>query len=125
MTRPHDIRHGAEHSERLFMYVLRVLPPSEERSLGAHISSCAECRVGMETLLLCAGSLVAWPTHVLKPSESLWPRLMERIGEEDEVPSGETVWTEPPWETVAPGISCKILSTDLEHDRVSMLVSLE
>jgi anti-sigma factor ChrR (cupin superfamily) len=33
-------------------------------------------------------------------------------------------WTEPEWEEVAPGISCKILSSDLEQNRVSMLVRL-
>lgn len=32
--------------------------------------------------------------------------------------------TEPKWDEVAPGISCKLLSTDAEHHRVSMLVWL-
>ena len=33
-------------------------------------------------------------------------------------------WTEPEWDEVAPGISCKLLATDTEKDRVSMLVRL-
>ena len=31
-------------------------------------------------------------------------------------------WAEPEWKEVAPGISCKLLATDTERDRVSMLV---
>jgi anti-sigma factor ChrR (cupin superfamily) len=31
---------------------------------------------------------------------------------------------EPPWEDVAPGIQCKLLATDTERSRVSMLVRL-
>jgi len=33
-------------------------------------------------------------------------------------------WSEPEWEEVAPGISCKLLATDTEKHRVSMLVRL-
>jgi anti-sigma factor ChrR (cupin superfamily) len=33
-------------------------------------------------------------------------------------------WSEPDWEQVAPGIECKLLSTDAERHRVSMLVRL-
>ena len=33
-------------------------------------------------------------------------------------------WVEPEWEEVAPGISCKLLATDTERARVSMLVRL-
>jgi anti-sigma factor ChrR (cupin superfamily) len=33
-------------------------------------------------------------------------------------------WVEPEWEQVAPGIECKLLATDTERHRVSMLVRL-
>ena len=33
-------------------------------------------------------------------------------------------WSEPEWEQVAPGIECKLLATDTERHRVSMLVRL-
>jgi quercetin dioxygenase-like cupin family protein len=33
-------------------------------------------------------------------------------------------WAEPDWENVAPGISCRILSSDTDLQRVSMLVRL-
>jgi anti-sigma factor ChrR (cupin superfamily) len=65
---------------------------------------------------------------VLRPSESLWSRLQSRIGEtaaeRSELPPESRPWREPEWESVAPGISVKLLATDLERDRVSMLVRL-
>jgi anti-sigma factor ChrR (cupin superfamily) len=33
-------------------------------------------------------------------------------------------WSEPEWDQVAPGIDCKLLATDTERQRVSMLVRL-
>ena len=72
-------------------------------------------------------SFVSWPTDVLRPSPSLWGRLARRIaaetGEEPVVPATRQ-WSEQQWEEVAPGISCKLLATDTERDRVSMLVRL-
>jgi anti-sigma factor ChrR (cupin superfamily) len=38
---------------------------------------------------------------------------------------GSSGWPEPQWKEVAAGISCKLLSTDVEVDRVTMLVRLE
>jgi anti-sigma factor ChrR (cupin superfamily) len=60
-------------------------------------------------------------------SESLGERLAWRIAAET---GGELVmptpqrWEEPKWEEAAPGISCKLLATDTERNRVSMLVRL-
>jgi len=71
--------------------------------------------------------LVSWPTDVLRPSASLWERLSKRIAAET---GGEPVspapqrWAQPEWKEVAPGISCKLLATDTEKNRVSMLVRL-
>jgi anti-sigma factor ChrR (cupin superfamily) len=64
---------------------------------------------------------------VLRPSASLRKRLAWRIAAET---GGELleptpqVWAEPEWKEVAPGISCKLLATDTDRDRVSMLVRL-
>src|SRR6185503_12786239 len=58
---------------------------------------------------------------------SLWGRLAERIGAEtvgEPRPPSSRGWAEPEWKEVAPGISCKLLATDREHDRVSLLVRL-
>jgi DNA-directed RNA polymerase specialized sigma24 family protein len=69
----------------------------------------------------------ASPPNVLYPSASLWERLARRIatatGQEPLVPAPEPS-AEPEWEDVAPGIACKLLATDTENDRVSMLVRL-
>jgi anti-sigma factor ChrR (cupin superfamily) len=63
-----------------------------------------------------------WPADVLYPSQSLWARIAERLvlANLPEPPH----WVEPAWEDVAPGISCKLLATDSENHRVSMLVRL-
>jgi ChrR Cupin-like domain len=70
---------------------------------------------------------VCWPTDVLRPAASLQGRLALRIAEETgEQPMLPPVrqWSEPEWEKVAPGIECKLLATDTERHRVSMLVRL-
>jgi hypothetical protein len=62
-----------------------------------------------------------------QPSASLRERLAARIAKEiggDVVVPAPSEWVEPPWEDVAPGISVKILATDDETHRVSMLVRL-
>lgn len=67
------------------------------------------------------------PTDVLKPSAALQRRLAERIAAETgaaPVLPGAPQWVEPPWEEVAPGISCKLLATDEAKNVISMLVRL-
>jgi anti-sigma factor ChrR (cupin superfamily) len=81
----------------------------------------------LETLRPIIDSFIAWPTDVLGPPASLQGRLARRISAET---GGEPVlpatrqWSEPEWEEVAPGISCKLLATDTEKQVVSMLVRL-
>jgi anti-sigma factor ChrR (cupin superfamily) len=67
-----------------------------------------------------------WPTDILRPAPSLWDRLATRIAAEAETPvlPAAPTCADSEWEDVASGISCKILSTDDVHDRVSMLVRL-
>lgn len=86
-------------------------------------------RVALEPELLSplVDSFAAWPVDILRPSDPTWSRLQQRIGEKkSEEPALPEVlaWREPEWEDVAPGISCKPLATDMQHDRVSMLVRL-
>ena len=72
-------------------------------------------------------SFVAWPTDVLRPSASLWDRLAQRIAGEtgaEPVSRESRQWIEPEWNEAAPGIFCKLLATDTEKRRVSMLVRL-
>jgi len=120
-------KHERDYPELVFLYALQALPPSEVPVVEAHISTCADCRQEMETLRPIIGAFVSWPTDVLRPSASLWERLTRRIAAETgqkpvlPAPPGRA---EPEWEEAAPGISCKLLATDTEKDRVSMLVRL-
>jgi anti-sigma factor ChrR (cupin superfamily) len=93
----------------------------------AHIAACPECRQELETLGPIVDSFAAWPTDVLRPSPSLWDRLAQRIGAETGAAPVVPVprrRSEPEWEEAAPGISCRLLATDTERQRVSMLVRL-
>jgi len=120
-------KHGRDHSERLFLYAVEALPPGEASSLEAHLSSCADCRREMETLRPTVDAFVSWPTDVLRPSSSLWGRLAQRIAAETggkPAAAPARRWVEPEWKEVAPGISCKLLATDAERHRISMLVRL-
>jgi anti-sigma factor ChrR (cupin superfamily) len=124
---PASDHHGQDYTELVFQYALQALPPSEVAVVGAHIAGCAECRQEMETLRPVIHAFVAWPTDVLRPSTSLRERLAQRIAAEtggEPVPPSPERWTEPEWREAAPGISCKLLATDVDRNRVSMLVRL-
>lgn len=120
---------GCGHKEQLFLFALRALPPHETAAEERHLATCPACREELATLRPVIDTFVGWPTDVLRPSTALWDRLAERIesaaGESRESASPALpVWLEPDWEEVAPGIHCKLLATDAEQDRVSMLVRL-
>jgi anti-sigma factor ChrR (cupin superfamily) len=116
-----------EHSEVTCAYAAQALLASETAAAEAHIASCPDCRRELESLRPVVDSFVAWPTDVLRPPASLQGRLALRIAEETgkpAVPPPARRWSEPAWEQVAPGIECKLLATDSERHRVSMLVRL-
>jgi quercetin dioxygenase-like cupin family protein len=118
---------GHEHSESVSLYALRALPASEVPGVEAHIASCSECQRELERIRPVVESFVSWPADVLRPSTSLWNRLAQRISEETgqaPLSAAPQPWTEAEWREVAPGISCKLLATDAERHRVSMLVRL-
>jgi anti-sigma factor ChrR (cupin superfamily) len=119
--------HDRDSLESVFLYALQVLPSSERLLVEAHISACADCRQELQTLRPVIRAFTSWPTDVLRPSASLWERLAQRIAAETgEAPgmSAPRPLAEPEWEEAAPGISCKLLATDTEKHRVSMLVRL-
>ncbi|MEX2223957.1 MAG: cupin domain-containing protein [Candidatus Rokuibacteriota bacterium] len=119
--------HDRDYREWVSLYALQALPSSEIPVVEAHISACGDCQQEMEALRPIIGAFVSWPTDVLRPAASLWERLARRIaaetGQEPVVPAPQGR-AEPEWEEAAPGISCKLLATDTEKDRVSMLVRL-
>jgi hypothetical protein len=120
-------RNRCEQSEATCAYALEVLPESEVAAAEAHIASCADCRRELESLRPVVNLFVSWPTDVLRPATSLQTRLALRIAEEagkQPVLPPARRWSEPEWEQVAPGIECKLLATDDERGRVSMLVRL-
>jgi anti-sigma factor ChrR (cupin superfamily) len=120
-------RFRCDGTELVAVYVLDALPPSEAVAFEAHAAECEACRQQLERLSPIVDYFVSWPTDVLRPSASLQERLARRIAAEtgsDPVLPAAREWNEPEWEEVAPGIFCKILATDTERDRVTMLVRL-
>jgi quercetin dioxygenase-like cupin family protein len=125
---PASGEHGRDHSELVSLYALRALPPGEVPAVEARLAACADCRREMEALGPIVDAFVAWPTGVLRPSGSLWERLARRIaaetGQPPVAPEPRRWVDEPEWSEVAPGISVKLLATDPERSRVSLLVRL-
>ena len=124
-------RDRCEHSELTCAYAAQALAASEIAAAEAHIAACPDCRRELESLRPVVDQFAAWPTDVLRPATSLQARLARRLaeetGKEPVLPparQGEQTWSEPEWEDVAPGIEYKLLATDAERHRVSMLVRL-
>jgi hypothetical protein len=116
-----------EQSEVTCAFALQVLPASEVPGAEAHIASCPDCRQEAERLRPVLDRFVCWPTDMLRPTTSLQTRLARRIADETGQPlvaPPARGWSEPAWKQVAPGIECKLLATDTERHRVSMLVRL-
>ena len=125
MTTFHE--NTCNNSEVTCAYVMQVLPTSEVAAAESHIDSCADCQREVESLRPAIDQLVSWPTDVLRPTVSLQKRLALRIAEEtgtQPVLPPPHEWSEPDWKQVAPGLECKLLATDTERHRVSMLVRL-
>ena len=121
-----DINHCTQ-IEVTCAYATQALAATEVAAAEAHIASCPDCRRELESLRPIVDSFAVWPTDVLRPTTSLQARLANRIAEEagtDLVPPPPSQWSEPEWQQVATGIECKLLATDEERHRVSMLVRL-
>jgi anti-sigma factor ChrR (cupin superfamily) len=120
-------RNRCEQSEVTCAYAAQALAASEVAVAEAHIAVCPACQSELESLRAVVNRFVSWPADVLRPTTSLQARLALRIAEETgtkPVMPPQQQWSEPAWEPVAPGIECKLLATDTERHRVSMLVRL-
>ena len=116
-----------EKAELAFAYALEVLPISEVPAIQTHIAACSVCQREVDSLQPVLSRFISWSTDVLRSSSSLQTRLALRIAEESgtsPVLPAMRQWSEPAWEQVAPGIECKLLATDTDRHRVSMLVRL-
>jgi anti-sigma factor ChrR (cupin superfamily) len=116
-----------EGTEAAYGYALQAQPESQLPEIQAHVAACPDCQRELESLRPVVDRFVSWPTDVLRPTTSLQARLALRIAEEtgkQVVPPPARRWAEPEWEQVAAGIECKLLATDTERHRVSMLVRL-
>ena len=114
-------------AERVPLLAIGALPSKETSAMELHVASCPACHQELEALRPATESLAFWPTDISRPTAPLWDRLTQRIAAEtggDPVPAAFAEEREPEWEDVAPGISCKLLATDTERCRVSMLVRL-
>ena len=124
---PSPILNRCERAELACAYALQALPMSELAAIQTHIASCPDCRDELASLRPVVDWFVSWPTDVLRPAISLQARLALRLAEETGKPPvlpPARRWSEPEWEQVGPGIECKLLATDPERHRVSMLVRL-
>lgn len=118
---------GCDHNVITCAYAIQALTASEAAAAETHIAFCPNCQREVESLRRVVNQFVSWPTDVLRPTTSLQARLALRIAEETGqlpvLPAARRQF-EPEWEEVAPGIECKLLATDTERHRVSMLVRL-
>jgi putative transcriptional regulator len=127
-SRPED--RCCEYQDLVAAFALSCLAADERTSMQAHLAACVPCREQYEALIPVTGELAAWRDHGLPRMTPLWDRLLERIaGRAQRQPAASPAaspraWSEPHWQQAAPGITCKLLSTDVETDRVSMLVRL-
>jgi anti-sigma factor ChrR (cupin superfamily) len=116
-----------ERADVTLAYALQLLSASEGVEAEAHIASCPDCQRDVQAMRAVVDQFVFWPTDLLRPTASLQARLALRLAEEsgkEPVLPSTSQWSEPEWEQVAPGIECKLLATDSERQRVSMLVRL-
>lgn len=122
MTAPPKTR--CQRIERVVEYALRASSASERSAFEAHAAECPECRQELAAVRPIVETFVDWPTDILRPPTSLWGRLAESVGA-DSSDEPELGWAdEPEWKEVAPGISCKLLASDVARERISMLVRL-
>ena len=114
-----------DQAELVCAYALHALPSVDVVAVEGHLSSCPQCRRRLARLSPIIDTFLSRHSDLLRPPRSLQERLAVRIagGTPPVLPVGPQ-WSEPDWEEVAPGISCKLLATDAQRHRVTMLVRL-
>ncbi|HWI36490.1 MAG TPA: cupin domain-containing protein [Burkholderiales bacterium] len=115
-----EARLDCPQGDLVYAHALHALASAEAASVEAHGSSCRWCRRELDALRPVVSLFFAWPRDLLRPPRSLRERLMTRLGAAGAGPD----WIAPAWDNVAPGIWCKLLSSDADWHLVSMLVRL-
>ena len=127
-----------EQTPLVASYALAVLDRHEADSMAAHLAVCSECQREYDSVGGLTTALSAWRGQALPRPAPLWDSLLQRISQVPQKPapaatapqasiaeaSIATAWPEPQWQQAAPGITCKLLSTDDEKKITSMLVRL-
>lgn len=118
---------ACDQSDQVALLAIGALDPQEQAAVEAHVAACPQCRQELEQLRAVADTFVYAPTDVLRPTAPLWDQLARRIAVDSGSPPVQPDSFErldPEWEEAAPGIFCKLLATDTDRGRVSMLVRL-
>jgi hypothetical protein len=116
------------HANQIGLFAADALSLEDKAEFTAHLNECSECQRELDSLAAVIKSLPAWPGSEISPKETIWQRLEGRIRQADLVAKQFAALPEldaREWEQPAPGIFCKILSTDFEKSHVSMLVRLD
>jgi len=116
-----------DHIEVIPLLAAGALPADELHLAEVHVQACEQCREELDALRQVTQSFVYWPTDVVRPDQSLWKRVTQRVsaetGQTTELPASAAT-PAPEWEEAGAGISYQLLTTDAERGRVSMLVRL-
>ena len=74
---------GCEQAELVAAYALRALPAADIPAVEAHLATCSRCRLDLEALDPIVATLDTWSANILRPSTSLWDRVIARIEDDD------------------------------------------
>ena len=140
------LRQLFERTHRLVFSLIARLTKSREAADGLTVEVFQDIWRDAPSYDPAAGSVIGWimgrarlkalqrleieqelNADVLSPTTFLWGAVAKRIVAESgllPVFTAPQDWTEPDWKEVAPGIACKLLATDEQRERVSMLVRL-
>ena len=127
---PADEAGACVERDMLEEHALTSLSTESRSRLELHLALCEACRKESESLQAAVRPLAGWPGEELRPASSLWGQVVQRIGNEgwstaEQEQSLPSQWPDIEWEEPAPGVHCKVLSSDAERHRVSLIVRLD
>jgi anti-sigma factor ChrR (cupin superfamily) len=115
-------------TDQVELFAANALSIDDRAAFALHLEGCSACRRELDSFSVVVTALSAWPGSELSPTPALWKLLEGRIGQADLVAKPFVALPEldaAEWEEPATGIFCKILASDQERGRVSMLVRLD